>query len=295
MRHNLGLQVFRGLGRSCEPGRAVGITSAPLYPGVERIEARFRGDAFAPHRHDTYALGVTLHGVQTFRYRGERWSSLPGNVIVLHPDELHDGAAGTEAGLRYRILYLEPSLLRPHLAQHRATLPFVDRPVLVDAAFRAILLSALGSLDDALNELFVDELLEGIVQALSRHARFLPHRPTRPAWRQAHLAREFLRANAARSVRSAELEQVTGLDRFTLSRQFRALFGTSPHRYVLLRRLERARRLIEAGERLAEIAADTGFADQSHLNRHFKQAFGLTPGRWAALTGGSAGAPRRRP
>jgi AraC-like DNA-binding protein len=51
----------------------------------------------------------------------------------------------------------------------------------------------------------------------------------------------------------------------------------------MMRRLQRARTLIEAGEPLAEIAAATGFTDQSHLNRHFKKAFGLTPGRWATL------------
>jgi hypothetical protein len=51
--------------------------------------------AFAPHRHDAYAIGVTVSGVQTFRYRGGRASArLPGQVHVLHPDEPHDGAPG---------------------------------------------------------------------------------------------------------------------------------------------------------------------------------------------------------
>nr|WP_325265866.1 AraC family ligand binding domain-containing protein [uncultured Rhizobium sp.] len=74
--------------------------------GVERIEARFHGNAFSPHRHDTYGLGLTLHGLQTFRYRGVKRFSNAGNVIVLHPDELHDGAAGTDDGLIYRMIYL---------------------------------------------------------------------------------------------------------------------------------------------------------------------------------------------
>ena len=52
-----------------------------------------------------------------------------------------------------------------------------------------------------------------------------------------------------------------------------------------MRRLQRAREMIKAGEPLAEIAAETGFTDQSHLNRQFKKAFGMTPGRWAALVG----------
>jgi transcriptional regulator GlxA family with amidase domain len=54
-----------------------------------------------------------------------------------------------------------------------------------------------------------------------------------------------------------------------------------------MRRLARARALIGAGAPLAEIAAATGFADQAHFTRHFKKAYGLPPGRWAALTVGS--------
>jgi AraC-like DNA-binding protein len=84
-------------------------------------------------------------------------------------------------------------------------------------------------------------------------------------------------------VRSGELEAVTGLDRFALARHFRAAFATSPHRYLLMRRLQQARAMIGPGGSLSDVAAATGFADQSHLNRHFKKAYGMTPGQWASL------------
>jgi AraC-like DNA-binding protein len=83
--------------------------------------------------------------------------------------------------------------------------------------------------------------------------------------------------------KASTLERATGLDRFSLARQFRRCWGTSPHRYRVLRRLERARAAMAAGEGLAAAAALAGFADQAHLTRQFKRAYGLTPGRWRRL------------
>ncbi|AZO26419.1 MULTISPECIES: AraC family transcriptional regulator [Mesorhizobium] len=279
MAHGLGDEALEGLERSCaEDDR---IVSAPGATGLERIEARFHGNAFDLHRHDTYAIGVTLDGVQRFHYRGAVRHSLPGQVIVLHPDELHDGGAGTEDGLRYRILYLEPSLLSDCLGG--APLPFVPDAVVSDPALRDTLLSALTPLDEELDDLFVADFIAQLARQLKRHAG-QPAKPMgRTAWRAAALARDYLEENAERPVRSDELEAVTGLDRYALSRHFRATYSTSPHRFLLMRRLQRARRMIETGEPLAETAVAAGFSDQSHFNRHFKKAFGLTPGRWAAL------------
>jgi AraC-like DNA-binding protein len=101
-------------------------------------------------------------------------------------------------------------------------------------------------------------------------------------------ARELLDAETTRVVRSAELEAVSGLGRYELARQFRAAYGTSPYRYSLMRRLERAGAAPRQGERPAEAALASGFADRAHLSRMFKGAFGVSPGRYRGL---SASAP----
>ena len=77
----------------------------------KRFEAAFSGRAFAPHRHDTYTFALTLEGVQSFDYRGACRHSLPGELVVLHPDELHDGQAGTEYGFCYRGINIAPTAL----------------------------------------------------------------------------------------------------------------------------------------------------------------------------------------
>jgi len=95
--------------------------------GLERAEVYLSACTFEPHRHDTYTIGITTTGVQTFRYRGTRRVSLPGQLVILHPDETHDGAAGTDDGFGYRALYIAPELV--HDALDGSGLPFVADPV----------------------------------------------------------------------------------------------------------------------------------------------------------------------
>ena len=121
-----GIDVGR-LERSCDGGAVAEIVLGRPADGIERAAAFFRGRAFAPHRHDTYAIGVTVRGVQKFWYRGETRTCLPGQLHVLHPDETHDGGPGTDAGFGYRILYIDPALIGASLGGR--PLPFVADPV----------------------------------------------------------------------------------------------------------------------------------------------------------------------
>src|SRR5258708_40027857 len=114
--------------------RSDSIRFGPSAHGIERAEIYLTTCEFEPHRHDTYAIGITTAGVQTFHYRGLRRICLPGQLHVLHPDEAHDGAAGTDGGFGYPNLYIPPRLVRDALSG--IALPFVADPIqrLVPAA-----------------------------------------------------------------------------------------------------------------------------------------------------------------
>lgn len=259
--------------------------AAPSH-GVERIEARFHGNAFSPHRHDTYALGLTLHGVQTFRYRGTERFSSPGNVIVLHPDELHDGAAGTEDGLIYRMIYLPPDLIGA-VGGYRHALPFVADPVAADVGLWQALAEILDDLSDEPSDLIMDDVVMRLASGLSRQAGAPPKTIARSARSAVLRARDFIECHPSETVRSESLEAASGLDRYELARQFRRLLGTSPHRYLIMRKLELAKRSMADGKGLAQSAAEAGFADQAHFTRHFRKTFGMTPGRWLTMRAAS--------
>ncbi|MGE0094040.1 MAG: AraC family transcriptional regulator [Alphaproteobacteria bacterium] len=271
-----------GLERSC--ARRDRFRVDAVRPGFERGEASFNGPAFAPHRHDTYALGLTLDGVQCFRYRGVETRCLAGQAFVLHPDELHDGHAGTDDGFTYRMLYLEPALLQEALEAPRCPLPFLRGGVSADARLLAALRAALSDDGAPVEELRLDSHLVEIAEALSAlDPSSVAKQADAPCARAVFRARVFLDAEFANPVTSAALERATGLSRFALARHFRAYLGTSPHRYVVMRRLDRARALMREGASLADAALASGFADQSHMTRHFTRAYGVTPARWRGL------------
>jgi AraC-like DNA-binding protein len=287
----------KGLERSCQGTVAGWIASTGPVGGVELFRAWFAGQAYQKHRHDTYAIGVTDSGVQVFDYRGSVRASTPGQVVVLYPDEVHDGRAGTNEGfVGYRIVYVAPSLLGEAVRVLRGRpypLPFVSEPVsmnrrlsqAIEGAFRAPLESL------AVDTLIVD-LAEGLMAGERGGARPVVSR--RVDVRANERARQFLDAERTRVVHSTELESITGLTRYDLSRQFRIMFGTSPYRYLLMRRLEFARERIFRERPLVEVACDAGFADQAHFTRAFKSAFGLTPARYRALRTGQISSAARR-
>lgn len=274
-----------GLERSCGRPVADWIASRGPVGGVELFRAWFAGKAYEKHRHDTYAIGVTDCGVQVFDYRGAVRHSTPGRVVVLHPDEVHDGRAGTEEGFGYRIIYVEPSQMSDALRVLRGRpypLPFLREPVSTNARLSGAIR---GAFESSLEPLAVDSLIVDLAAGLMEGERgggrpMRSHRVDVPVIER---ARQFLDAERTRVVHSTELEAITGLSRYDLARQFKCMFGTSPYRYLLRRRLEFARQQMHRQWPLVDVACEAGFADQAHFTRAFKSAFGLTPARYRAL------------
>jgi len=78
------------------------------------------------------------------------------------------------------------------------------------------------------------------------------------------------------------------MSRFRFLRLFRDALGMPPHRFQVAQRIALARRMLESGRSVGDTAVATGFADQSHLHRHFVRTLGITPGAYAAAFGADA-------
>ncbi len=253
--------------------------------GLELIEAVHRRPHFARHAHATYALGVVAWGANRFRYRGAFHTAVAGALCTVTPDEAHAVEPAGDVGFAYRCLYPPVELMRlaaESVGGRRVTRTLALPPVIEDAE-AARLIWALFEAEAAGAPRLAREtqLLALLARVAVRHAT-APVEPRTKAPPAAALARarDYLAAHCAQNVSLTRLSATVGLDPFALLRGFSRAYGLPPHSWLLQERVRRAQALLRIGLSPAEVAARVGFADQSHLTRHFKRILGITPGRY---------------
>jgi AraC-like DNA-binding protein len=256
--------------------------------GTEAVRAQFHAHAYDPHFHDQVLVGVTEQGVQQFRCRRQTHRSTPGRLIFMEPGETHDGEATAAEGFTYAMLYFEPHWLRETASLYAGretgeTVFHFPRTLDDDAALARAVRMARRQIANPDSRMACEAALDHVVALLAQRFAGAPAETAAQAPRVAKLAREAMDAGFDHDLGLEDLAQAAGTDRFRLTRAFSAAYGLSPHAYLVQRRLNRARLLLSRGETPASAAAATGFADQSHMGRWFRRAFGMTPAAYRRI------------
>lgn len=254
----------------------------PALPGLDMLDATFVTHRFAPHAHDTYAIGVCLSGAEGFRHGRGDYVLTPGRVVTVNPDEVHTGEAAAPEGWEYRMFYPHPELVRRLLGLEEAAPPRFAAPLAEDAqaaAGLARLHAALcGPAALPLGLARTSLFTEAFAGLFRRHARLAaPQGGGSPGLTQ---ARDLMAEDPSRPLSLEELAATARLSPWHFLRSFRARFGLTPHAFLVQQRCHLAARLLRAGMAPALAAAEAGFTDQSHLSRHFKRIYGAPPARY---------------
>jgi len=240
---------------------------------------------YGRHWHATYGLGLLAHGAQSSASGRGKVDAYAGDLITTNPGEVHDGRPLGGPSRRWRMVYLDPAVIAGMKGDADAEVAFT-RPVIRDAR-----------LSDALRRLFTrldawqaaagannvealaceESLVEVCGLLLDGHATTSPFREAPGDVRR---VRERLADDLLDPPTLSDMAAMTGLSKYQLLRRFEKVYGVPPHAWLVLQRAELARKLIRHGAGLAQAAADSGFADQSHMTRIFARQFGFTPGAW---------------
>ncbi|MEV0399124.1 AraC family transcriptional regulator [Actinoallomurus sp. NPDC050550] len=255
----------------------------PAEPGVDLLSARYVTHRYARHAHATYTVALIESGVEEFEHAGSLLRAAAGQVALLNPEVVHGGHAGVPEGWRYRVLYPTVDVVAELAAELGAPggTPYFPHTV-VDDPEAARLLRAVHRSAEAGDALASSSTLHhALAGLLRRHAARPPRSmPDGAPPRAVRAAREILHERLPDPPSLDDLAAMVGTGRFALLRAFRAAYGLPPHAYLTNLRVQRARSLLDAGRRPAEIAADLGFTDQAHLTRHFKRIVGVPPGAY---------------
>jgi AraC-like DNA-binding protein len=258
---------------------ARGFTLIPSHvDGVEVVVAD-SALAFGRHTHDEFGIGLIERGAQKSASGRGVVEAGPGDLITVNPGEVHDGKPFDASGRRWRMLYVQPARVLDAVRDIAPGSSFeFTAPVIRDAGLVARFRMLFDAMTDADGGTLPPDaaLLSLVAQLLQPVPR---ERPALVA--SVAAARERIDDDPAAALTLADMAVAAGLGRYQFLRAFTRLTGLPPHAYLLQRRVQRARRLVRGGLPLAEAAAASGFADQSHMTRCFARSFGLTPGAYA--------------
>jgi AraC-like DNA-binding protein len=250
------------------------------------LRARYVRQAFPRHAHETFVVCVNEHGGHVSWYRGGSVTIGAGCIAVIPPGEVHSGQPINGQAWHYRAMYPTADLLcaLAREAELRLTgLPAfpglaMDNPSLADAFVRAHRLC-----EEESDSLAADE---GLLDVLTMLLRM--HVGGARSWRSPGIPRraiqcaiDCIQESFAEPLTLEMLVSLTGLPRGTMLRAFRREVGLPPYGLLIQVRIERAKQLLQAGVPIAAVAQQVGFADQSHLTRHFRRLVGVTPGVFA--------------
>ena len=238
-----------------------------------------------------YVIGVTS-GPGYHLQRGRLTTIVrPGQLVVLDPSAPHSGTSANGAPWAGRLLVIElPDLCAEVFDADAGVFDLVFPDVVIDNPHAARRFSALHhDMTRPASTLERQSALTSFLDDLAAHSPAEDRRRIRTARHDPAVRRalDHMRADITRNVSLDELATVAGLSRYQLVRRFKTAFGAPPHAYQISQRVALARRLLERGERLTDVANLAGFVDQSHLHRHFRPRLGMTPKQYAL-----AAAPR---
>jgi AraC-like DNA-binding protein len=237
-------------------------------------------------------------GREAFECNGQSWIAPVGSLIIINPGDAHDGRGVDAEPWSYFALYPTVELLTEVARETRVgsgVAPDFRKAVVQDANLQTALVAAASVFEQDGALACESRLFRALCRLVRRHASGKRRDLDRDLLdsRVADRAAEIIHAHWADDVSLSDLAQRVGSGRFRLLRSFERKFGLPPHAFQLNVRVRRAQALLASGTSAAEVAAETGFCDQSHFTRRFRAVVGVSPGIYAGAIAASRREQRR--
>ncbi|MCP3922259.1 MAG: AraC family transcriptional regulator [Desulfobacterales bacterium] len=242
---------------------------------------------FKPHIHDSFVLWISGGCSEHYFVNGKSDILSKGHISIFNPHVVHENSSCSEYGRDLRSFYIERSFLDSLSSQitDKDNVGFsISQCIQKDRAlFNNLLLlhdfllqnnsETESALYDILSE-FVVRYGENINEKIFKGNND----------KRIRLSIEYMNDKFDEKISVQELAKLVNCSTFHLIKYFKNKKGLTPHAYLIQIRLEKAKNMMNQGEKLSDIALNCGFSDQSHLSRNFKARYGITPKKYSRLS-----------
>jgi AraC-like DNA-binding protein len=256
--------------------------SFPDMPYVQCVYGINVTREFSRHIHNSYALGIILKGERMIDTYNESVVISKNSIFVINPGESHTCKSCLEKHSYFSICVDAEivNAIASQMSEKTEALPYFASILIQDTELSLKIRQFL-SLSEYASSILARE--SALVLLLSTFILRHGDKPPKLCRIGSHgdainRACDFMDAHYAENISLKQLSRVACLSPFYFQRLFLKNRGISPHEYLVHFRIKKARRLLDEGQNIVDVAFETGFVDQSHLSRSFKIVVGLTPG-----------------
>lgn len=261
--------------------------STPFFWRDERlpfIEARSVQDGrkvcYARHSHEIFSIGAITCGQSTYLHEKTSLTVSTGTVVLMNPGAVHACNPIQDQLWSYLMLYVDSDWL----ATIQSVTGAAFQPLKPTHSQDPALFSALIALYLTLTDTRLDTLEKhcaavtffGLMQSILGD----PASVVEPASPRVARAAQYIDDHFTQPLKLADICEAANLSASYLIRSFEQRYHMTPHAYLLNRRIQHARTQLRDGRLIADVAQETGFADQAHFQREFKKHLAATPGQY---------------
>ncbi|MBT2289247.1 AraC family transcriptional regulator [Paenibacillus albidus] len=266
-----------------------------VYDTDLQLEAyQFEGimQKFPNHFHDYYVIGFIEQGKRMLVCNNEEYILNSGDVTIFNPQDPHACEQIDGRTLDYRCINIQPEIMQKLVREitGQADLPRFTPHVLYQSELALPLHELHQMILEGESDFHKEELLLFLLEQLLReYSNTEPPAPIQELSTEIKLICDYIESHYTESITLNQLSELTGISKYHLLRVFTRQKGISPYRYLETLRISQAKRLLEQGQLPIEVAALTGFSDQSHFTNFFKKLIGLTPKQYRRIFNHEAG------
>ena len=240
----------------------------PILDGLELLNAKSHTLDFPFHTHDTFNIALILDTTFNTKLNDKFLKAPKGTLSITNPNEVHATPCDHDLGNSFFTYYVSPEAIKDF--NDGQSVFFEDKIIYDQYIFNE--LSFLSSNYNKENCEFENRLIATLKLLVLKYASIKPH-----SYNTTRLFQAFLNENQFDTFSLDKTATQFGISKYKFIRLFKQETGLTPNNYVLLKKIEKSKKMLKNGKPIFDVAIDCGFYDTSHFYKNFKRFTGVNP------------------